>query len=501
MFRSIREELRRRSSEKLDGVEGKRTIMSWMSVFRADVEAKIPHDENTLRELICQGEYNCIGKSHSYNGVQLAPGTNAMMMREGGLKWLEYKPTTKTVVVGASVSVEELKRYLLKHKRRMVNSGNYMAQTVVGALIAGTHGYGPGPVMADGVVRLVFLNGEGERVELKKGDKDFNLVALSFGVIAPIIEVELVTAPLQQYTSDAYITRLSKKDSLTEGAEAVSWAAAPYSDPADPMVMVHCLRPLQGEPTEPKTKGPSLFSLSFIVEWLLRQLWLMDRVFPSLRRKLQRFAYRLKIEKHQHKTTAEDDLDYLYDPEPGLQRDRGPDLLTGFFSTTHTAYNLAFFVPLDRQEAVVRFIMLEIEKYRDLGFYLKSMIGIRELRGHSELPFAATFNGPVAAIDIFSDPRDYAWLERLQREVMAYEPRTRPHFGKSALVPEYREVLGKQNLRDLFKIHTRHFPQQRLMFSEPVRRLLDIGRALPGTSAADAELASAPPQSDEPQNA
>ncbi len=490
MFRSIREVMRRRSSEALNGIAGKRIVTSWMSVFRAEVDAQIPHDENTLCDLMQKGQYSCIGKSHSYNGVQLAPGTNAMMMREGGLKWLEYREKSETVVVGASVSVEELKRFLLKHKRRMVNSGNYMAQTVIGALITGTHGYGKGPVMADGVVRLVFLNDSGERVELKKGHPDFDYVVLSFGVIAPVIEVELKTEALQRYTSDAYITRLSKKDSLTQGAEAVSWACAPYSDPSDPMVMVHALRPLEGEAQPAKTKGPRLFSLSFIVEWLIRQLWLMDRVFPSFRRKLQRFAYRLKIEKHQHKTTAEDDLDYLYDPDPGLKRDRGPDLLTGFFATTHTAYNLAFFVPLDRQEAVVRFIMLEVENYRDLGFYLKSMIGIRELRGTSDLPFAGTHHGPVAAIDIFSDPRDYAWLERLQREVIAYEPRTRPHFGKSALVPEYREVLGKQHLRKLFKIHMRHFPNQRLMFSEPVRRLLDIGKALPGTSAADAQLAA-----------
>ena len=98
----------------------------------------------------------------------------------------------------------------------------------------------------------------------------------------------------------------------------------------------------------------------------------------------------------------------------------------------------------------------------------------------------------MAAIDLFADPRDYAWLERLQRLVMHYEPDTRPHFGKSALGPDFRAALnsdGQDHLEQLMDIYERHFPQGNLMFSERVRAMLDVGQPLAGESAADAGLA------------
>ena len=149
------EEFRRgRKQRKLDrqaGEEGKRRIASWIHVYRGDAEARIPHDEAKLCADMAKGCYSCVGKSHSYNGVQIVPGINAMMMEEGGLGRMDYDPATGIATVGASVTVEQLKRFLLKHDRRLINSGNYMKQTVVGALATGTHGFGDRGVMADAV--------------------------------------------------------------------------------------------------------------------------------------------------------------------------------------------------------------------------------------------------------------------------------------------------------------------------------------------------------------
>ena len=133
-----------------------------------------------------------MGQSHSYNGVQVVPGVTAMMMREGGIKTLSYDPASETVRVGASVSVRDLKLFLRdEHGRGLHNSGNYMEQSVVGALATGTHGFGPRAVMADSVVELTF-DGAGQRVTLRRGDP-FAHVALSFGTIAPIVGLVLET--------------------------------------------------------------------------------------------------------------------------------------------------------------------------------------------------------------------------------------------------------------------------------------------------------------------
>ncbi len=83
------------------------------------------------------------------------------------------------------MTILELKLFLLGHERRLISSGNFMAQTVIGALCTGTHGYGRQAVMAEGVTALEFLDGQGRRVALRKGQRDFRYAALAFGTIDP----------------------------------------------------------------------------------------------------------------------------------------------------------------------------------------------------------------------------------------------------------------------------------------------------------------------------
>ena len=249
--------------------------------------------------------------------------------------------------------------------------------------------------------------------------------------------------------------------------------------------MLHTLRPASVGKAARQTRA-SLFSLKGLTEFLLRQLWAFDRLMPSFRYWLQRAANRLDLRSHKRIITDPEDLDYLYDPDPGLKTQRAPSLLTGFFTTTYTAYNLAFFVPIDRTEEVVRFIMLEAAKLRSLGFVLKSMISIRELADASDLPFAGNFGQPVSAIDLFADVRDYAWLERLQRAVTSYFPDVRPHWGKSAIVDDFAGALGAQHMAALRELHLRHYPPGTLSPNEAVRKLFGLGDPVATTSIAKA---------------
>ncbi|MBO6526227.1 FAD-binding protein [Erythrobacter sp.] len=479
----------RRADARAIGTEGKRWIRSWINVFRCETEARVPADEARLAELLREGKFSCVGKSHSYNGVQVVPGVTAMMMREGGLTTLSYDPTTETVRVGASVSVRDLKLYLRdEHGRGLHNSGNYMEQSVIGALATGTHGFGPRAVMADSIVELTFLDGAGQRVTLKRGEPDFAYVALSFGTIAPIVELVLETKPLEPYVSVSSMSRLSKLDELKQGSIAANWAVLPYTDKDDPVIMLHALAECDKEqepPAHPEAKGGS----GWFAKWFLKRYYKFDKFLPWLRRPLQRFIDWLDLKQSERVITDPGDLDYLYDPKPGLKENRAPSITRGLFSTTYTGYNLAFFVPLEKAPAVVKYIIREADALRDLGFFLKGIVSVRELPGEAGLHFAANARRSMAAIDLFADPRDYAWLERLQRLVMHYEPATRPHFGKSALGPEFCSSLDQHHLDELMKIHRKHFPQGNLMFSERVRAMLDVGRPLAGESVAAAGLA------------
>ena len=54
-------------------------------------------------------------------------------------------------------------------------------------------------------------------------------MALSFGTIAPIVELVLETKPLESYISVSSMSRLSKLDELRQGGIAVNWAVMPLS--------------------------------------------------------------------------------------------------------------------------------------------------------------------------------------------------------------------------------------------------------------------------------
>nr|WP_298925079.1 FAD-binding protein [uncultured Erythrobacter sp.] len=448
-------------------------VHSWMKVFFGDV---IPHrftSDEKLADFVRDNEYCCVGQSHSYNGVQIVPDRNAVLMGKSTLDSCDCYPVDGTIKCGPSTTIEELKRKLLDDDLKMFNSGNYMAQTVIGALVTGTHGYGAKATMADSVTELTFLDGSGRPVTLKRGEPDFPYAVVSFGTIGPIISVTLEATKLVSYQSDAWITRLSKKEKLKKGSIATSWAVVPYSDPKDPLIMLHTLRPASVGKLAQRTK-PSLFSWARLAMFIIERYWAIDRIFPRLRRPLQRLADRIDIRNHRRTITDERDLDYLYDPEPLLKSQRSPDILTGLFSTTHTAYNLAFHVPIDRAEEVVKFIMVETDKWRSLRFHLKSLIGVRELSDKSALPFAGNYEGPTVAIDLFADTRDYAWLERLQREVLFEFDHIRPHWGKSAIVPEFADSLDQTDMDRLRALHQKHYPSGNLKPNERVRRLFKL---------------------------
>ena len=90
---------------------------------------------------------------------------------------------------------------------------------------------------------------------------------------------------------------------------------------------------------------------------------------------------------------------------------------------------------------MVKFIIREPTRCATWASISRALSRARTAR-HRRAGFAANAREPMAAIDLFADPRDYAWLERLQRLVMHYEPDTRPHFGKSALGPDFRAALN-----------------------------------------------------------
>jgi hypothetical protein len=456
-----------------DRAEAPKVIQSWMNLFQTEAIQVVAETEAELAEAVRRGPYFCIGASHSYNGVQIIRDATALMMKASALRDLAYDEATGEVTVGPGVTIRELKEYLVRRDRRLISSGNFMAQTVIGAVATGTHGYGPQAVMAEAVTALEFLDGRGERVRLARGDPGFDYAALAFGLIAPIVSLTMETAPTECFEARTVICRLSEKDRHVRPEHAVMYAVFPYSDRDDPVIALQTVTPAPSQ-RKARTTGSPFFTLRAISEFIIHRYWHFDGLFPALRRPFQRLIARLNVRYDKVFYTDPNDLDYLYDPTPGLESSRSPNILTKMYSPTHTAYNLAFFVPAEKSREVVDFVMQQADHYRRLGFYLRSMIGVREISSQSTLPFAGNFNGPVAAIDLFADVRYYAWLERIQRETFAYFDGVRPHWGKSAIVEEFADTLGRKHLDGLKRLHHSHYRHGHLRATNRIRRLFGL---------------------------
>ncbi|HEX7946476.1 MAG TPA: FAD-binding protein, partial [Phenylobacterium sp.] len=342
------------------------TIKSWMNIFQTDVQTIKVATVDELAEIVRRGGYFCIGASHSYNGVQIVRDATALVMKGSGLWSLDYDETTDEVTVGPAVTILQLKTYLVQRGRRPISSGNFMAQTVIGALATGTHGYGDQAVMAQSVTALEFLDGQGQRVRLAKGDPGFEYAALAFGVIAPIVSLTLKTAPVQSFEARTIVCRMSEKAGHVTPQHAVMYAVFPYTDREDPTIALQILRPAPAAQS-PRRTGSPFFTLRAISEFIIHRYWVFDRLFPALRRPFQRLIARLDVRYERVYYTDPNDLDYLYDPAPGLESSRSPDILKNLLSPTHTAYNLAFFVRLEDAPRVVRFVMQQAEQFRELG--------------------------------------------------------------------------------------------------------------------------------------
>ena len=152
------------------------SFQSWLGVFKTKSNPIIVNNIDKLKEFILNNEYHCMGTSHSYNGIQICDSENTIDFRKSNLKHLKYNYDDQTVEVGASVHVRELKEFLLKYDRQVMNSGNYMDQTVVGALMTGTHGYGETAVMAESITEMTFLDENADKVTLTTADDELKYV-------------------------------------------------------------------------------------------------------------------------------------------------------------------------------------------------------------------------------------------------------------------------------------------------------------------------------------
>ena len=403
-------------------------MQSWLGVFKDKEKAKKIVNIDQLRDIVSKDNFSCIGSSHSYNGIQLYKG-KPIDFRNSLLNQITYDEATHQVTVEPSVTVRQLKEFLNTKNRQLYNSGNYMDQTVIGAMLTGTHGYGDNAVMAESVESLVILDEDG--IELTfinlKADNEFKYIALSFGVIQPIIRMEIATKPISQYSISSCLCSLSE---IKFGGN-IAFAVFPYSGD-DPIAAITECKELS-EYQEPTPRPKDWGFLESVKGALIKYYWFVDKYIPVMRKVVQQGIALMRGKIQRDIITDPHDIDYLYDPHPLVEHDVSPILSRKIMKPTETSYNVAFFCPQEITKEVIAYIIDQGNKIKPNGF--RNFIGVRNINNKSDLPFAGNYEGKVSAIDLYSNPGDASFLWEIQRLVFEQFNGIRPHWGKSHLQP------------------------------------------------------------------
>lgn len=405
-------------------------IQSWTGVFK--IKAAVI-DCNSHRDIYKALKYpsKVIGSLHSYNQMPLAPRVIKLGSYFDYTILLTNNPGNHLVQVGASTKIKDLMNYLVKHDLRLKNSGNHREQTIAGALIGGTHGFGKNAPMADSVTSFqgVWRN--------RDNSLDYRMSTNASDLRRPdllcVTEVTIEVVPCTSYKVDNCVCRLSKiEPHSTDTARA--YAVLPFSG-KDPVVTVADYTPVTDTPAY-KIKRVKKKSLPW-KWWRLKIWWALDRFVPPIRRVVQRALGLINMKPftlytHRH------DIDALYDPFPGPDGPEGNLKFTRWaYRPTYTCYNISIFVRPEDVKNVIKYAIYESDQIR--WSLLRCFIGVRELSDTSKVSFAGNFEGPVSAIDFYCTPKhadDLIWLQRkIQNRFW-----TRPHYGKTVL--SHSEVLG-----------------------------------------------------------
>ena len=442
-------------------------LYSWLKIHKSKPILKtypqsLSELQSLLKDLKSQGQsYNFVGSSHSYNAIQCVDDNVAIIFDGSGLKSINYNYVSHEVTVESGVTIEELKLFLRPLGRQLLNSGNYMKQRVIGALLTGTHGYGhEDAIMADSITAAKLLNEDGEIIEITD-EESLKYIRVSFGYLGVIVSLTLKTKPNEQYRVTQKLFPLSNLPTILDdvGAQSHSLTMFPYSDSEDPYLGFIFLEKLEQyeSPKEVSMATPLIGSISWAI---IKLLWAVDISFPKIRPLVQRligsFAQRRDEEII---ITSPDDLDYLYDYHPMLESERNPSILRKLFASTFTAYNIAVFVPRTQLVELLYFIHTLGKKFRNQRprQYFKNSIGVRYVGKSSRCAMAGNFQVESYVVDIFFSTKDLDFAEAVQDEI-ARNFTVRPHWGKTILKPYLLENFDSEVLKMFKQKRQEYYP-------------------------------------------
>lgn len=154
-----------------------------------------PTSVDDLRALIAgAGSVRALGSRHSFNDLA---DTDDLLISTAGLPGtVRIDPQARTATVGGGVRYGDLARELEAAGWALHNLASLPHISVAGAIATSTHGSGDrNGTLATAVAGLSILRPDGEVVELRRGDDDFDGAVVSLGALGVVLDVTLDIRP------------------------------------------------------------------------------------------------------------------------------------------------------------------------------------------------------------------------------------------------------------------------------------------------------------------
>jgi xylitol oxidase len=186
-----------------------------------------PRSVEELQDVVASAvRMRALGTGHSFSSVADTSGdlvsTDALALGVG------YDEDEQTIAVPGGARYASIVKAVHSHGRALANLGSLPHISVAGAAATGTHGSGDrNPCLAASVVRVEFVQANGELVSLRAGDADFDGSVVALGALGVVTRLTLATRPAfdvrQHVWRDAPLaTVLDRFDDIMASAYSVS---------------------------------------------------------------------------------------------------------------------------------------------------------------------------------------------------------------------------------------------------------------------------------------
>ncbi|HEY1778564.1 MAG TPA: D-arabinono-1,4-lactone oxidase [Solirubrobacteraceae bacterium] len=162
-----------------------------------------PHSVVELRELIARSEsIRVLGSRHSFN--EIAAGAELVSLRALPMT-VEFDDASATVTCPGAMTYGELAPLLEAHGVALANLGSLPHISIAGAIATATHGSGDRlRNLAGAVAGFELVRSNGELLELRRGERDFDGAVVALGALGALTRVTLDIEPSYEVSQVVY---------------------------------------------------------------------------------------------------------------------------------------------------------------------------------------------------------------------------------------------------------------------------------------------------------